>query len=76
VEARSFMPPAELANYVVAHSEFSMPVSRRNLLSTLVASESGNSAPLNESQGAGIRDRAEDEAADVEVLKPNVEKAQ
>ena len=32
---------AELANYVVAHSEFSAPLSRRNLLSALVASESG-----------------------------------
>ena len=34
------MPATELANYVVAHSEFSTPVSRRNLLSALMASES------------------------------------
>jgi negative regulator of sigma E activity len=32
-------PPAQLANYVVAHSEFSAPLSRRSLLSALVASE-------------------------------------
>jgi len=31
--------PAQLANYVVAHSEFSAPLSRRSLLSALVASE-------------------------------------
>ena len=40
-DARSFVLPTELANYVVAHSEFSTPVSRRNLLSALVASETG-----------------------------------
>ncbi len=33
--------PAQLANYVVAHSEFSAPLSRRSLLSALVASEAG-----------------------------------
>jgi hypothetical protein len=31
----------ELANYVVAHSEFSSPMTRRNLLSALMAGESG-----------------------------------
>jgi len=35
----NFVPPAQLANYVVAHSEVSMPLSRRNLLSALVATE-------------------------------------
>jgi negative regulator of sigma E activity len=39
VERTPIVPTAELANYVVAHSEFSAPVSRRNLLSALVASE-------------------------------------
>lgn len=44
----NFVPPAQLANYVVAHSEVSMPLSRRNLLSALVATEqdsSTNTAP-------------------------------
>jgi sigma-E factor negative regulatory protein RseA len=41
---RMGVPATELANYVVAHSEFSSPVTRRNLLSTLMASESGTSA--------------------------------
>jgi negative regulator of sigma E activity len=39
VEQRMTVPATELANYVVAHSEFSTPVSRRNLLSALMASE-------------------------------------
>lgn len=39
VESHITVPPTELANYVVAHSEFSTPVSRRNLLSALMASE-------------------------------------
>lgn len=33
--------PASLANYVVAHSEYSSPLARRGLLSALVASDSG-----------------------------------
>jgi sigma-E factor negative regulatory protein RseA len=37
---RSIVPATQLANYVIAHSEFSSPVNQRNLLSTLV-SESG-----------------------------------
>jgi sigma-E factor negative regulatory protein RseA len=39
--ARSIVPSTQLANYVVAHSEFSSPVNRRNLLSAFMASESG-----------------------------------
>jgi sigma-E factor negative regulatory protein RseA len=39
VESRMTVPATELANYVVAHSEFTTPVSRRNLLSALMASE-------------------------------------
>jgi sigma-E factor negative regulatory protein RseA len=38
---RLVFPSTELANYVVAHSEFSSPVTRRNLLSAFMASESG-----------------------------------
>jgi len=52
VEPRSLVPTAELANYVVAHSEFSSPVTRRNLLSALVASESGTPGSADESQAA------------------------
>jgi negative regulator of sigma E activity len=52
VEPRSVVPMAELANYVVAHSEFSAPLTRRNLLSALVASESGTQGGANESDSA------------------------
>ncbi len=38
---RSIVPGTQLANYVVAHSEFSSPVARRNLLSALMTGESG-----------------------------------
>jgi sigma-E factor negative regulatory protein RseA len=38
---RSMVGGTELANYVVAHSEFSSPMTRRNLLSALMAGESG-----------------------------------
>lgn len=40
VESASFAPPLELADFVVAHSEFSMPFLRRSALSALVAAES------------------------------------
>lgn len=43
-ETVNFVPPAQLANYVVAHSEVSMPLSRRNLLSALVATEQESGA--------------------------------
>ncbi len=39
-ESSSFAPPVELADFVVAHSEFSMPLLRRSALSALVAAES------------------------------------
>jgi sigma-E factor negative regulatory protein RseA len=42
---RLVVPSTELANYVVAHSEFSSPVTRRNLLSAFMASESGSAGP-------------------------------
>jgi sigma-E factor negative regulatory protein RseA len=38
---RLVVPSTELANYVVAHSEFSSPVGRRNLLSAFMATEGG-----------------------------------
>ncbi len=69
VEPRTFMPPAELANYMVAHSEFSSPVSRRNLLSTLVASDSGTSGIAGESEVAV------DEVVPIEDPAENVDKA-
>jgi negative regulator of sigma E activity len=41
----TMVPPAQLANYVVAHSEYSNPLGRSNLLSALMAGESfGNGA--------------------------------
>jgi sigma-E factor negative regulatory protein RseA len=60
VNVRSAVPVAELANFVVAHSEFSAPLSRRNLLSALVASESGTGSAQDQSE-----DAVEDPEADV-----------
>jgi hypothetical protein len=37
--AAALVPSTELANYVVAHSMFSQPVARRNLLSAFMTSE-------------------------------------
>lgn len=37
--------PAALANYVVAHSEYSSPLARRNLISALVGSDAAESLP-------------------------------
>jgi sigma-E factor negative regulatory protein RseA len=39
-----YTPPAELANFVVAHSQFSAPFLRRNLLTSLVTAEGGTSS--------------------------------
>jgi sigma-E factor negative regulatory protein RseA len=50
VEPLAIVPSAELANYVVAHSEFSTPLSRRNLLSAFVASEQGTAGGSGESE--------------------------
>jgi negative regulator of sigma E activity len=48
----SISPPARLANYVVAHSEYSGPLSRRMALLSLVGTESadvgGSSDPVSE----------------------------
>jgi sigma-E factor negative regulatory protein RseA len=66
VERKSIVPSAELANFVLAHSEFSAPVNRRNMLSALVASE-----PAGDEDVSGTLD----DANVVEVPRPNVEEA-
>ena len=50
---RAMVPSTELANYVVAHSVFSSPVTRRNLLSAFMTGESGTAAeePRDDAQG-------------------------
>jgi negative regulator of sigma E activity len=53
---RLVVPSTELANYVVAHSEFSSPVTRRNLLSAFMAGESGTTG----SSAAGSEEPTED----------------
>jgi hypothetical protein len=50
VESSNPVPTAELANYVVAHSEYSAPLGRRNLLSSLVASDVGTYGPPEQSE--------------------------
>lgn len=64
VEPRSIMPQAELANYMVAHSEYSTPVTRRFPLSTLVGTQGG----------AGESEDAADEPVPLEDPAENVEK--
>jgi sigma-E factor negative regulatory protein RseA len=56
IARRSIVPSTQLANYVVAHSEFSSPVNRRNLLSALMANESGT---------AGVPSGSEEPTEDV-----------
>lgn len=62
-------PPAQLANYVVVHSEFSAPLSRRSLLSALVASDAApvpSAAPVLPSRGtaaAGVDPQVAADAA-------------
>jgi sigma-E factor negative regulatory protein RseA len=58
-------PPAELANYVVAHSEYSSPAFRRNLISALIASNEGTAGVEDESENANV----------VETPAENVEEA-
>lgn len=48
IETPAVIPSAELANYVVAHSEFSTPLVRRNTLSTLMASDASVDEPTDE----------------------------
>ncbi|HYM29525.1 MAG TPA: RseA family anti-sigma factor, partial [Steroidobacteraceae bacterium] len=52
------VPSTELANYVVAHSMFSTPVARRNLLSAFMTSDPA---------AAGIEEQPEDAKMDVKV---------
>jgi sigma-E factor negative regulatory protein RseA len=59
---RLVVPSTELANYVVAHSEFSSPVTRRNLLSAFMASESGTAGT-----SAGSEEPIEDVQDDAKI---------
>ncbi|HEY1892655.1 MAG TPA: sigma-E factor negative regulatory protein [Steroidobacteraceae bacterium] len=54
------VPATELADYVVAHSAFSWPVSRGNLLSALMVSEPGTSSmpPGSEQPAPGVQGNA------------------
>ena len=65
VQRTAIVPTAELANYVVAHSEYSAPAFRRNLISALIASNEGT---------AGVQDESDD-ANVVESPAENVEEA-
>jgi len=59
VEPPAVIPTAKLANYVVAHSEFSGPLVRRNTLSTLMASDAVGDeaeAPMPSDVDAGSTD--------------------
>ena len=62
VSQRSMMvvPATELADYVVAHSAFSSPVSRGNLLSALMVSEPGTSSTpaRSEQPASGVQGNA------------------
>jgi len=62
---RSVVPGTQLANYVVAHSEFSSPVTRRNLLSALMTGESGTAATSYGSE-EGSEDVYDDNAKDLQ----------
>jgi len=55
-------PPAELANFIVAHSEYSSPLMRRNLLSALVSSDAAEAekAPAPpDAKAAGAADASD-----------------
>ncbi|HEY1284173.1 MAG TPA: sigma-E factor negative regulatory protein [Steroidobacteraceae bacterium] len=76
IEPRTaLVPQAELANFVVAHSEFSTPMNRRNLLSALVASESGTASGSNESEGANDEADTTAKSGAREDRAKNVQKA-
>ncbi len=57
---RLIVPSTELANYVVAHSEVSSPMARRNLLSAFMTSESGTAgtSPGSEEPTEDVQDDA------------------
>jgi len=58
ISGTAMVPPAQLANYVVAHSQFAMPWLRGTVLSSLDTAESATSA-APPAQSAGMRDAAE-----------------
>ena len=60
------VPTAELANYVVTHSEYSAPAFRRNLISALIASNEGTAGEVDESDDANV---VESPAENVEEAK-------
>jgi sigma-E factor negative regulatory protein RseA len=66
VERNPNVPTAELANYVVAHSEYSAPAFRRNLISALIASNEGTAGVVDESDDANV---VESPAENVEEAK-------
>jgi sigma-E factor negative regulatory protein RseA len=66
VERSLNVPTAELANYVVAHSEYSAPAFRRNLISALIASNEGTATVVDESDDANV---VESPAENVEEAK-------
>lgn len=59
VESASFAPSLELADFVVAHSEFSMPFLRRSALSALVAAESVSQVSTESAMDASNDDSAD-----------------
>jgi sigma-E factor negative regulatory protein RseA len=65
-ESRMIVPATELANYVVAHSEFSTPLNRPNLLSALMASEAA---------ATGVPEQAPPPAPTGDKPKPHAEQA-
>jgi len=74
-ERVSLVAPAQLANYVVAHSEFSMPLTRRNMLTALVASEAEAEPPQSDLQVSDLQgsDRPQD-AAPAVTAAPDAER--
>lgn len=58
------VPAAQLANYVVAHSEYSNPLGRRNLLSALMAGESFGNGSAAWAPSGPDRDSADGSSLD------------
>jgi sigma-E factor negative regulatory protein RseA len=52
VDSPAYAPPMELANFVVAHSEYSMPLLRGSVLSSLVTDDSGAGEAAQSSRAA------------------------
>jgi negative regulator of sigma E activity len=69
VEPLAVVPSAQLANYVVAHSEVSTPLSRRNLLSAFVASEQGTAGGSSESEPIDVEDSGQDGTQNAEQAR-------